>query len=244
MHDQAGIPFDLLCVVAIIMDAVAVECHGRVAEQQRRSGHKAGCVITLRDVPDPLRRAPARAVFAVNQILPLHHGQLSVTTDFMFDGDETQRPAAPLFHHHVLDHGLARNLFSNPQRSVEFERATGLIMAKMVLADGHIDEAEIDSMQDIYGRITGAQVEREAVLKMVEAAQAEPAGAEDIARDFASRLNPSGQELVMKAVILIAMADGDFAKEEQDLVSGIGAALGMSRAHMKGIFADLTEPAA
>lgn len=141
---------------------------------------------------------------------------------------------------------IERVLDDEPGRDIaaEFERATGLIMAKMVLADGHIDEAEIDSMQDIYGRITGAQVEREAVLKMVEAAQAEPAGAEDIARDFASRLNPSGQELVMKAVILIAMADGDFAKEEQDLVSGIGAALGMSRAHMKGIFADLTEPAA
>ena len=125
MHDQAGVPFDLLRVVAVIVDAVAVERHGRVAEQQRWCGHNAGCVIALRYVPDRLRRVPARAVFTVDQILSFLDGQLSVATDFMFDGDETQRPTAPLFHHHVLDHRPARHLLSNPQRRVEFQRATG-----------------------------------------------------------------------------------------------------------------------
>ena len=134
----------------------------------------------------------------------------------------------------VLDDAPGRDI------AAEFERAAGLIMAKMVLADGEIDDNEIETMRDIYGRITGATVEREVIVKLIESAQAESASAEQIASDFGTRLNPDGQELVMKAVLLIALSDGDFAQEEQDLANGIGKALGMSNAHMKGIFAEIT----
>ena len=135
----------------------------------------------------------------------------------------------------VLDDAPGRDI------AAEFERAAGLIMAKMVLADGEIDDNEIETMRDVYGRITGAIVEREVILKLIESARDEPASAESIASDFGTRLNSEGQELVMKAILLIALSDGDFAKEEQDMANSIGKALGMSSAHMKGIFAELTE---
>ena len=138
---------------------------------------------------------------------------------------------------------IARVLDDEPGRDIaaEFERAAGLIMAKMVLADGEIDDSEIETMREVYGRITGTTVEREVILKLIESAKGESATAEQIAADFGTRLNADGQELVMKAILLIALSDGDFAQEEQDMANAIGKALGMSSAHMKGIFAELTE---
>lgn len=135
----------------------------------------------------------------------------------------------------VLDDAPGRDI------AAEFERAAGLIMAKMVLADGVIDDSEIATMQDVYGRITGTTVEREVITKLIESANSEPATAQQIAADFGTRLNADGQELVMKAVLLIALSDGDFAQEEKDMANAIGKALGMSNAHMKGIFAEVSE---
>lgn len=138
---------------------------------------------------------------------------------------------------------IARVLDDEPGRDIaaEFERAAGLIMAKMVLADGEIDDNEIETMREVYGRITGTTVEREVIQKLIESAKSEPMSAEQIAKDFGTRLNPDGQELVMKAILLIALSDGDFAEEEQELANNIGKALGMSNAHMKGIFAEVLE---
>jgi len=138
---------------------------------------------------------------------------------------------------------IDRVLDDEPGRDIaaEFERAAGLIMAKMVLADGEIDDNEIETMRDVYGRITGTNVEREVILKLIESAKSEQASAEKIAADFGTRLNADGQELVMKAILLIALSDGDFAQEEKDMANAIGKALGMSNAHMKGILAELTE---
>lgn len=123
----------------------------------------------------------------------------------------------------------------------QFERASGLIMAKMALADGVIDDAEVDTMRDIYSNITGANVEREVILKLIETARGIEDDASEIARNFSSSLNADGQELVMKAILLVAFADGDFADEEQKMVAEIGAALGMSKAHIKGVFSEMTE---
>lgn len=124
----------------------------------------------------------------------------------------------------------------------EFERAAGLIMAKMALADGVIDESEIDTIKDVYSQITNSNVERDVVLKLIEAARTMPENANDIAQSFSSSLNADGQELVMKAILLVAFADGDFAEEEQKMVAEIGAELGMSKAHVKGVFAEMTDP--
>ncbi len=126
--------------------------------------------------------------------------------------------------------------------SPEFEQAAGLIMAKMILADGEINEDEIEMRRDVYERILGTAVEPEAIEQIVDIANSHPDTAEAIAKDFSSRLNLEGQELVMKAILLIAMADGDFAGSERQLAERIGRALGMSPAHMKGLVMTVTNP--
>ncbi len=128
-----------------------------------------------------------------------------------------------------------------PDIAAEFERAASLIMAKMVLADGVVDASELSAMRNILAQVTGASVEPEAVDKIVAAAQSDKRSAGEIAAEFGSSLNSEGQELVLKAVLMIAAADGDFSSEEKDLAFQIGQAMGMSRAHMKGVYAEVFE---
>ena len=45
VEDQAGIALDLGDVVAVVMDAVAIEGQRRIAKQQHRIGHVAFAVL-------------------------------------------------------------------------------------------------------------------------------------------------------------------------------------------------------
>jgi len=55
-------------------------------------------------------------------------------------------------------------------------------------------------------------------------------------------LNENGRELVLKAAILVATADGNLHAEEKKLITRIGKALGMSPAHVMGVFNELGSP--
>lgn len=84
-------------------------------------------------------------------------------------------------------------------------------------------------------------VEREVIIKLIGSANSEPEMAEKIVADFGTRLNVSGQELVMKAILLFTRSGGSCVQEEKDMANAIGKALGMSNGHMKGILAKVSE---
>jgi len=46
-----------------------------------------------------------------------------------------------------------------------------------------------------------------------------------------------GKEMVLHAACLVAAADGDISRREAAFVHDLGAALGMSEAHVRGVFA-------
>lgn len=117
----------------------------------------------------------------------------------------------------------------------EFERAAGLVMAKMVLADGKVDVSEKEEMRDILGRISGGSVEPEVVESLIAEARNDNRPVEEIAAAFGNSLNPRGVEQVVRAILFIAIADGDLAREESELLSRIASALGMSKAHFRGV---------
>ncbi len=76
MDDQAGIAFDLGDVVAVIMNAVAVEGQRGIAEQQHRIGEMAcGDVVQALPLPAPvMRRKTVRRLLAIDDVLPLADG--------------------------------------------------------------------------------------------------------------------------------------------------------------------------
>lgn len=97
----------------------------------------------------------------------------------------------------------------------EYERAIKKSMAIMVLADGVVDDAEVEVMTNIYSSITGKETTEEEMRSEIEAAKNEGLSIESYLEQINGLVNESGKELVVRALINIAYADGDFDEEEQ-----------------------------
>jgi tellurite resistance protein len=122
----------------------------------------------------------------------------------------------------------------------EFQKAMRRVLVMMMLADGVIEDSEIEAIQTILGKLEDREVPRAEVESEITRAQAEKTSIETYCRGMAGYLNDSGREMVVKAAILVAGADGKFEESERDALASIATALNMSRAHFSGIINDLT----
>jgi tellurite resistance protein len=128
----------------------------------------------------------------------------------------------------------------------EFQKAMRRVLVLMMLADGVIEDSEIAAIQSILGKLEEREVTRGEIESEIKAAQSEASNIESYCRRMAGFLNDSGREMVIKAAILVAGADGKVEESERDALASIATALNMSRAHFSGIIADMTrdQPAA
>lgn len=122
----------------------------------------------------------------------------------------------------------------------EFHKAMRRVLVLMMLADGVVEESELEAIQTILGKLEDRVVTRQEVEAEVTRAQAEKSSIETYCKSMAGYLNDSGREMVVKAAILVAGADGKFDDSERDALASIATALNMSRAHFSGIVADMT----
>ncbi len=119
-----------------------------------------------------------------------------------------------------------------------FVIATKRVMFKMALADGEIDDAEIAEITSAFSNITGREIEAEDIAAELEAARADTSTVRDYLEDVAPHLNDSGKEIVLRAAIAVAKADGHVDPEEVSLLADLGSALDMPKAYAKGILAE------
>jgi tellurite resistance protein len=128
----------------------------------------------------------------------------------------------------------------------EFQKAMRRVLVMMMLADGVIEESEIEAIQTILGKLEDRPVPRSEIETEITRAQADKRSIEVYCKGMAGYLNDSGREMVVKAAILVAGADGKFEESERDALASIATALNMSRAHFSGIINDMTrdEPVA
>jgi tellurite resistance protein len=119
--------------------------------------------------------------------------------------------------------------------TAEYQHAVKQVMIALMLSDGRMDDAEVQSISEIYRDLTGSEI-TEAQIRS-EASQTDPSPQGILARlqEMAPRLNDHGKEMVIRAAVIVAAADGDFRDEEQELVDSIGKALGMTSAHVAGV---------
>lgn len=117
----------------------------------------------------------------------------------------------------------------------EFERAVKRVMVMMMLADGAVEDAEVQRIRQVYGNLAKVELTDADVHAEADRARAEKQSLDQFLQGVASKLNDSGKELVIKAAMLVAAADGDLAESELKLLSEIARALGMSQAHFKGV---------
>jgi len=125
----------------------------------------------------------------------------------------------------------------------EFETATLKILARMAWADGVIEPEEVDAIFDISNRICAREFSRNDVEEAIRDAKGSPEDALAVATQVGNMLNDGGKEMIVQAVYLIAASDGDFAKEEMEMLMEIGAGLGLRPAHVKGILSEMNTSA-
>jgi tellurite resistance protein len=122
----------------------------------------------------------------------------------------------------------------------EFHSAVRRVMVLMMLADGKIDEEEISTIQTVYGKIAKKDVARTEVEREIEAAKKDGRGLQPYLKSVVGRLNDSGKEIVIKAAIFVAAADGKVTDEETTLLAELASALEMSPTHFKSVIAEMT----
>jgi tellurite resistance protein len=121
----------------------------------------------------------------------------------------------------------------------EFRIAVRRVMALMTLADGTVDDTEIESMIHINEQVTGQVMTDDEMRDEVNDALQEGISLTDTIEGVAPYLNNRSKELVVKAAYLVAMADGEFQDEEQQLLMEIGKGLELTPAHLKGILVEM-----
>jgi tellurite resistance protein len=131
---------------------------------------------------------------------------------------------------------------ASAREEAEFRKAMRRILVLMMLADGVVEDSEIEAIQQIMGKLEGKPITRSDIEAEVKRAQTDSDGIEEYCKSMAGYLNDSGREMVVKAAILVASADGRVDESERLALATIASALNMSRTHFSGIIAGMTQP--
>jgi tellurite resistance protein len=125
----------------------------------------------------------------------------------------------------------------------QFERACLNVAAKMALIDGHIDEVERSEIGNLLADITGSEFSDGLVNNALHDMQRSDLSVQELLADVAPALNDGAREMVLMAVVGVAITDGEFAAAEIKLTRTCGEALLMSNAHVDSIIAEAEDHA-
>ncbi|MEL7025727.1 MAG: TerB family tellurite resistance protein [Pseudomonadota bacterium] len=136
-----------------------------------------------------------------------------------------------------------RVLQMDPERArAEFEAAFSVaakrVMFKMALADGEVDQTEIDQITQAFGNLTKREIDPGDIAAELEAARDDSTTVQQYLRSVAPGLNDTGKELVMRSAIAVAKADGHMDDSEVAELHALVPALDLPKAYANGIFAE------
>lgn len=125
----------------------------------------------------------------------------------------------------------------------EFHRAVKRVMVEMMLADGNVDDEEVEVIKHVYGKLTGTEISDDDVRAEIVEAETRTGDVTTALQELSGGLNSSGKEMVIKAAFLVAAADGVFQEEEKEMIGAIATALEVSQAHLSGVLAEIQQEA-
>lgn len=123
--------------------------------------------------------------------------------------------------------------------AAEFELAVRRVMVLIMMADGEIHKDEIKIINRIYRQITQTELSREEIWDEIAAAQTDGRGITEYLPTIVGRLNDDGRDLVLKASIFVAMADGALSKEEEDLLKEVARCLEMGPSRVREVISEM-----
>ncbi len=130
----------------------------------------------------------------------------------------------------------------NPRKEAErvemaFHAALKSTMLEIMLADGTIDEGEVQIIMGMLREFSTQEASEAELRAEIETAEAQTSIIMRRLRELGPQLNDKGRETIIQAGLRVATADGTFDTKERKLLSEIGQALGMTDAHLAGVVA-------
>ena len=129
----------------------------------------------------------------------------------------------------------------NAEFEAEYHRTIKLVMIQMMLADGVIDDEEIDAIRNIYSHLTGKEITVGEIRADSASLQASKQDICTMLKGMAGSLNDNGKAMVVRAAFMVATADGEFHDDEKILISSLGRAMSMSGNELKAIISSMLE---
>jgi len=120
----------------------------------------------------------------------------------------------------------------------QYETAMRHSMILMMLADGHIDAKEKETVLQIINKFGHSDISMEKLEVLITEVER---GKEPVDR-YLSKISPSlnehGKELIIKCGLSVASADENIDASEMALIYSMADAMQMSKNHLKGIIED------
>ncbi len=115
-----------------------------------------------------------------------------------------------------------------------------LVMIKMMLADGEIDEKEVEQIQSSIKELFDVYLDRATISTEIDHVKQLDNIDEQIT-NMGAQLSVGDKEKIMKAALSVAFADGNFDESERSEIASLGESLGLSPAHVKGLILEVEE---
>lgn len=127
-------------------------------------------------------------------------------------------------------------LESSPETArAEFHPTMRRIMILMLLADGDIDDNEIEMIKGVYAKVSGYALTDEEIREEIDLATQEKIKVNEYLKKVTPYLNKTGKARVLKSAYYVASADGIFHDGEQALMEEISEALEMEPTHYQSV---------
>jgi tellurite resistance protein len=118
-----------------------------------------------------------------------------------------------------------------------FNEAIKRVMVLMMLVDRRIEESELIAIGEVFHTVTGRELTRKDIQREVLIARSKEEDLEAYLDGLLGRLNDDGKQLVVRAAMLIAKADGHLDPSEVDLLHRIGTRLELPKMIIKDLMA-------
>ena len=116
--------------------------------------------------------------------------------------------------------------------------ATLNIMVFIALADGKVDDDEVEQISNIFEKITTIKLERKEIMESIDEANKNNHSIKELAAGVSPYLSDEGKETVLRGAVAISKADGVVHDDELEMLHGLADDLSLPKAYANGIFAE------
>lgn len=117
-----------------------------------------------------------------------------------------------------------------------YHEAAFRVMVRITAADARIDPAEVETVRDIYRSLTGRALDPVDITTEVAALMGDTSSVATDVASIALKLSNRSRETVVRAALCVARADGEITRDEWSVIGELGMTLGMSPAHVRGVW--------